>query len=240
MNYPAGLRVNARELENGVLNIGYGMLHNHLLYPEIAKPVMIDGEAMGEQGMFTVNANQPDSLQFYKISDTGYFNYECDAYFSWEYRKKDTTLILYRPNSKEMPEMTTRYKRIARSFEADYPAPNPIYYFTRRTMLAGNFWVKDSLGRVVCEKLSIGLDGKIKGYAPFENHICYYNTEVYCGPHETEEIVLICTMDEKYDFHCKGYYYKRQGDGFQLLKRTWREEQDQYEVGPMLYHFYRL
>ena len=237
LNYPAGLRVNSQELKEDSLTIGYSVLHDHGLYPEISTFLMADGNRINEQGFLRISALKPDSLNFYKISDTHFFNYECDAYFSWQYGK-DTTLILYRPTSAELPEMTIRFKRIANKFSPEHPFPNPVYYYTRSKMLAGNFTLKDDHGKVLSQRVSIGLDGKMLGYAPFDHLRCYYSTEVYCGPHEPEDVVLTCSMDEKYDFNCEGYYYKSLKEGgFQFLDRMWIEKEEEYKVGSVRYSF---
>lgn len=238
-NYPAGLRVNGLELRDDSLVIGYGVLHDHSLYPEISTFLMADGERIYEQGYFMMNALKPDSLNFYKISETDFFNYECAAYFSWLYGK-DTTLLLYRPASAELPELTIRYKRITDKFLPDNPFPNPIYYYTRSKMLAGNFMLKDGLGKILSPRVSIGLDGQMRGYAPFDSLRCYFSTDVYCGPHELEDVVLTCSMDKKYEFKCEGYYYTSTKEGgFQLLDRAWIQEDDEYKVGGVKFNFIR-
>lgn len=240
IDYPVGLRVNGLELKGDSLNIGYGVLHDHNLHPEVSTFLMADGERIYEQGHFRMNARNPDSLNFYKISDTQFFNYECAAYFSWQYGK-DTALLLYRPASGELPEMTIRYKRITDKFLPDNPFPNPVYYYTRSKTLAGNFMLKDSLGKILSTRVYIGLNGQMRGYTPFDSLRCYFSTEVYCGPPALEDVVLICSIDKKYDFKCAGYYYKRiKGGGFQLLDRLWIQEDDEYKVGSVQFNFIRL
>jgi hypothetical protein len=239
-HYPAGLRVNSLELRGDSLIIGYGVLHDHSLYPETSTFLMADGERIYEQGYFMLNALKPDSLNFYKISETQFFNYECDAYFSWQYGK-DTCLLLYRPASAELPEKTIRYKRITDKFLPDNPFPNPVYYYTRSKTLAGNFILKDGHGKILSTRVSIGLDGQMRGYTSFDSLRCYFSTDVYCGPHEMEDVVLNCSIDKKYDFKCKGYYYNSiKGGGFQLLDREWKVEDDEYKVGAVKFNFIRL
>ena len=108
-------------------------------------------------------------------------------------------------------------------------------------MLAGNFMLKDGDGKILSERVSIGLDGRMNGYAPFDSLRCYYSTDVYCGPHESKDVILTCSMDKNYDFNCKAYYYNSLNDGgFQFLDRTWIVDDDEYKIGDVKFEFVRL
>ncbi|MBL7828241.1 MAG: hypothetical protein JNJ57_16535 [Saprospiraceae bacterium] len=238
-NYPVALRIQPKEQDDSYFRIGYGVLHDHMLHPEISGcKILATGDSICEQSYFMVNSQRPDSLNFYRLSpNEDFFNYECDAFFSWEYGT-DTVLLLYRPASAELPELTVRYVRVARSFKDDYPYPNPLYYFTRVRLLAGTFTVKDAAGKVVCTKLIIGEDGKMAGFLPFKNRLCYFSTDVYCGPQETEDVVLCCLVDDASEFDCDAYYYHALPFGvFQFLERKYNEESEEYEVGKVKYTF---
>jgi hypothetical protein len=50
LSYPVGLRVNSQELREDSLTIGYSVLHDHDLHPEISAFLMADGNRINEQG----------------------------------------------------------------------------------------------------------------------------------------------------------------------------------------------
>jgi hypothetical protein len=208
LNYPVGLRINLTEMEHGILNIGYGVLHDHSLYPEVSKYVVVEKDTVREGGNFFINTLKSDTLNYYKTTEISYFNYKCNSYFSWEF-SSDTTIILFRPKNQESQAETIRYKRISNTFSKDYLFPNPIYYYTRSKTLIGNYELQDGLGNILSTNFTIGLNGRTSGYEGFLNKSIYFSTEVYCGPHADGDIVILCDIDPKYDFDCSGFIYNR-------------------------------
>lgn len=208
---PVGLRINKVELIDSFLNIGYGVLHDHGIHPEISNYVVIDGDTIHEQGNFRINIEKQDSLNFYETSEIHYFNYESKSYLSWTF-SPDTAIILSRPASENLEEKTIRYKRIINSLNGNYLFPNPIYYYTRSKTLVGTYVLRDSLNKVVSSNFHIDFDGKTKGYHPFKDKIFYFSTDIYCGPKVTEDYIVLCCYDEKLEADCSGFIYKRMDD----------------------------
>lgn len=226
---PVALRINTKEMKDGVLNVGYGTLHDHFIRPEVSKYVIFDGDTIIEQGCFNINVLKADSLDFHCTSGI-YDFYGRKSYFTWKFTP-DTTLIIYLPATVNEQEKTIRYKRIAYNFSEEYPYPNPLYYYIRSRMLVGNYIVKDSTGRVVCKKMTIGLDGKSKGCNLFANKIFNISTDIYCGPESLEDYVLLYSFDKKFEVSSEVFIYNRITEnviGFYSGK--WENIEDQSEV----------
>ena len=237
-NDPVGLRINKLEIADSILYIGYSALHDHLIHPEISKFVVIGNDTIYEQGHFKINIEKSDSLNFHETSEIYFFNHECKTYFSWTFMP-DTSLILYRPASKEELEKTIKFKRISNSFKSSYLFPNPIYYYTRSKTLVGEYTLRDSLNKVVSTDFRIDHDGKSKGYLPFKDKIFYFSTDIYCGPELNEDFVVFCSYNEKLEPDCNGFIYKRIDEQtIQFHKSEWMTETEGYEklvVGKMIY-----
>ena len=45
-NAPVGLRINPSEIKNGILNVGFSSLHDHLLRPEVSEYMVINCDVM--------------------------------------------------------------------------------------------------------------------------------------------------------------------------------------------------
>lgn len=237
-NDPVGLRINKLEITDSFLNIGYSGLHDHMIHPEISKYAVVDGDTIYEQGHFKINIIKSDSLNFHEISEIYYFNYECKAYLRCTF-SPDTLLILYRPSTDKVEEKTIRFKRISHSFKPTYLFPNPIYYYTRSRTLVGTYTLRDSLNKVISTNFRIELDGKTNGYAPFNDKIFYFSTDIYCGPKTTEDFILFCSYNDKLEPDCNGFIYKRIDEkSIQFHKSEWITTPEGYRkqfVGKMIY-----
>lgn len=237
-NDPVGLRINSLELVDSFLNIGYSGLHDHMIHPEISKYTVVGKDTIHEQGHFQINIQRSDSLNYHQTSEIYYFNYECKAYFSWTF-SADTLLILHRPATEKEKEKTIKFKRISRSFKPNYLFPNPIYYYTRSKTLVGTYTLRDSLNKVISNSFRIDFSGKTNGYAPFNDKILYFSTDIYCGPETTEDFILFCNYNDKLEPDCNGYIYKRVDEKtIQFHKSDWVETPEGYEkqvVGKMIY-----
>jgi hypothetical protein len=235
---PVGLRINTLEIRDSTLNIGYSTLHDHSIYPEISKYVVIDSDTIHEQGHFEINISKSDSLNFHKTSEIYYFNYECKSFFSWTF-SPDTLLILHRPPTEKEEEKTIVFKRIINSFKPNFQFPNPLYLYTRSKTLAGTYTLRDSMNKVVSTNFKIYFDGKTSGYAPFKDKIFYFSTDIYCGPPASEDYISLCSYNEKLESDCNGYIYKRIDDKtIQFHKSEWISTPDNYEKhvgGKMIY-----
>jgi hypothetical protein len=234
---PAGLRINKLEITDGYLNIGYSVLHDHTIHPEISKYEVVESDTINEQGHFKINIVKSDSLNFYETSQIYYFNDECKAYFSWIY-SPDTLLILYRPGTEKEAEKTIRFERISHSIKPNYPFPNPIYYYTRCETLVGTYTLKDSLNKVISNDFRIDFDGKTKGYAPFSDKLFYFSTDIYCGPEITKDYIILCSFRDKSENDFIGYIYKRVDEiTIQFHQSEWIETAEGLEQieGKMIY-----
>lgn len=217
-NDPAGLRINSKEIKNGIVNIGYAELHHHLLFPEVSDYIVKNKDTIHEQGNFKINLNKKDSLGYFKTTDISYFNYDWVSYLKWN--KDKTSLTLYRPKGKGYEEKYIRYKRILTDFDTDYLFPNPIYYYTRSKTLIGNYTLKNNLGIILSDNLNINDNGIITGFELLDNFTAYFSTDVYCGyPHKHDLLMLFENIlnDESKSFHF--LYVKNKNGNINLFER---------------------
>ncbi len=204
-NEPVGLRINSFEIKNGILNIGFSSLHDHLLRPEVSEYIINGKDTISEQGHFKINLSEQNSLNEFPTTEIMFFsdNWKSSLILN------NNTIILYRPENKDFKERKIKFIRVKETFESDYEFPNPIYYYTRKTLLEGNYTLKDSTNKIITSDLKINSIGIIKGYAEFENKKIYYSTDIYCGPPALDELILICDKIEDYNPDCKGFVFKR-------------------------------
>lgn len=224
--FPVGLRINKQEISDSSLSIGFGVLHDHLIHPEISRFTVINNDSIFEQGHFRINFIKSDSLNFHQTSEIYYFSYESRAFLTWTF-SPDTALILYRPANQNEPESIIRFKRISNTFDVDYPFPNPIYYYSRIKTLTGTYVLRDSLNNVVSDYFQIKLNGTTEGYLPFQNKIFYFSTDVYCGPTLVEDLVLVCLFDDNLEPECNTFIYKRINEKtIEFRKSIWIENDE--------------
>lgn len=204
-NEPVGLRINSSEIKNGILNIGFSSLHDHLLRPEVSEYIINGKDTINEQGFFKINLSEQNGLNEFPTTEIIFFS---DNWKSSLILGKNS-VILYRPKNKNFKERKIKFVKIQETFDKDYPYPNPIYFYTRKTLLEGNYTLKDSTNNIITSELKINSKGIINGYAEFENKKIYYSTDIYCGPKALDELVLICDTLEDYFPDCKGFVFKR-------------------------------
>jgi hypothetical protein len=203
-NEPVGLRINSKEIKNGILNVAYALLHDHQIYQEVSKYTIIEGDTVQCQVCFDINIKKGDSLGYYRTTNisNGYFDHT--AYFKWQIQP-DTSIFLYYPKA----DYTIKYKRVKSSIDKDYPFPNPLYFYTRSRTLSGNYVLKDSADHVLAQNLIIKPDGKIFGYLPLENKTALFSTDIYCGIQLPEDLVEIYTWKGKQIEDYESYAYIR-------------------------------
>ena len=218
---PVALRINSDEMKNGILNIGYSVLHDHMLHPEVSEFLVKQKDTIPEQGNFKIDLSQKDSIGYFKTSEIYYFNYEWISYMKWN--TSDTTITLYRPKNEKHEEKYIRYTRIESSFKKNYQFPNPLYYYTRLKALVGSYILKDSVGNVLSNDLRIKQNGIISGYHKFQGFTAYFSTDIYCGPPVTNDFILFyedILNDESKGF---GFAFKKSDNGnISLYKREWK------------------
>lgn len=217
---PVALRINHKEIKDGILNVGYSMLHDHTR--DFSKYTIVDKDTLIAGKSFQINLEETDTLNYHLTTDIIYFNYQSKSYFYWK-ATEDTIITLYRPkaimNSKEK---AIHFKRIKNGFELDNPYPEPLSFYTRKLTLAGNYTLKDSIGKTLTNSLLIGENGLASGYSTFENKFIHFSTDVYgCLGKIHHDYILLCDVEKmKYP----KYIYERKGeDSISLYSREWRE-----------------
>lgn len=208
---PVGLRINPDEIQNGILNIGFSTLHNHSLFPEISTYKVAGGDTIWEEGHFTVNLLEADSLGYRRNSSIYYFDYNWISYIKWE-TGADPRILLFRPEGKENTEKTITFKRFQKGFKPDYPYPNPAYAYTRFRTLVGDYYVQDGRSNLLASQLRISENGSMIGFEPFEGQVCYFSTDIYCGPRETEDLIMIFQIEKPSNPKDKLYLYVREDE----------------------------
>lgn len=202
---PVGLRINLFEIKNGILNVGFASLHDHLLRPEVSEYMVIGKDTISEQGHFKVNLSEPVGLNKFSTTEIMFFS---DNWKSNLILEKNN-IILQRPEEKDFEEVKIKFIRVEKNFAKNYKYPNPIYFYTTKTLLKGNYILKDSVNKVISSKLKINSKGEIQGYVNLENKKIYYSTDIYCGLPVIDEQVLICGKFRGFDTDCKSYVFER-------------------------------
>ncbi len=217
---PVALRINSNEIKSGILNIGYSVLHDHKLHPEVSEFLVRQTDTIREQGNFKIDLNKNDSIGYYKISEIYYINHHWISYMKWN--STDTSLTLYRPKNEIHEEKYIRYKRIKSSFKKNYQYPNPLYYYTRLMTLVGNYILKDSVGNVLSNDFKIEQNGIINGYDKFQGFTAYFSTDIYCGPPVKNDFIIFYEDVLQNESKVFGFAYKKSDKGNILLfKREW-------------------
>lgn len=204
-NEPVGLRINTSEIKNGILNIGFSSLHDHLLRPEVSEFIVNGKDTIKEQGSFKIKLSDQNDLNEFPTSEIVFFSNNWKSSLILDKNK----IILYRPKNETFDKRKIKFIRIKETFDSDYKYPNPIYFYTRKALLEGKYTLKDANDKIITSELKINNKGEIKGYTEFDNKKIYYSTDIYCGPPTIDELVLICDKIVNYDTDCKGFVFKR-------------------------------
>ncbi|MCK0109860.1 hypothetical protein MWU58_11190 [Flavobacteriaceae bacterium S0825] len=233
-NYPVALRINSKEIKKGILNIGYSVLHDHLLHPEVSEYLINNKDTIREQGKYKINLKAKDSLNYYKTTDIYYFNYDWISYFTWDIN--NNSVSLYRPKGNGHEEKFIVFKRIPFEFKNDYLFPNPLYYYTRSKTLSGNYTLKDNLGNILSESLTIENNGIVKGFGLLDNFTVYFSTDIYCGPPAKYDLVMFfddILIDESEAFHY--LYVKNENGNIDFHNILSNKEDGTYILGERVY-----
>ena len=222
-NYPVAIRINSKEIKNGILDIGYSKLHDHNIHPE--------GSSLS---VFKIDLNKKDSVGYYKTTTIPYFNYEWISYLIWDINK--TSLKLYKPKGNEHQETFIKYKRVASKFKDDYLFPNPLYYYTRKKTIVGNYTLKDNEGTILSKDFEIKENGIADGFEEFENFTFYYSTDIYCGLPLKSDLIIIC--EDILNDESKTLVFlmdKDENGNINLHKREMSNEEEAYVLGEKIY-----
>jgi hypothetical protein len=207
--YPIGLRIQQKEEKDGILNVGFGVLHGHLFYPETSKYCIQNNDTIYEQGSFTIKLHQLDSLGFYEVQDLwDDYAISSKCFIKINY-KDDTSITILRKATAQIPQITLNYTKITSSFSKEYPYPNPRDYFLRQKTLTGNYSLKDSLGKKVSSNFAINNNGSIDGYKQWKNQKIEFVADVFCGGPASFDKVLIYDPNNIRQANSKLFIYKR-------------------------------
>jgi hypothetical protein len=188
---PIGLRIQSVEQNNDILTIGYGVLHSHFIHPEVSKLCIQNNDTIYEQGSFSINLNQKDSLGYYKIKDLyNVFEDRSPCYLKINYGK-NTTITILRKAVNETREILFNYQRITKTISQSYPYPNPRDYYVREKTLVGTYVIKDSADKVLSSNFKINPNGTFEGTNLWENQKIEFNTDVFCGGPANYDKVII-------------------------------------------------
>lgn len=232
-DFPAGLRINLKERKDSIINIGFAVLHDHDTYPEVSRFILDGKDTVWEQGCVDINLHETNKLGYVIHQDLGFFNYERKAYMY--YNKTDNVICIHHAKTDNIKAKMIRFVQIADTFDIDYQYPNPIYMFTRRAVLEGEYILEKANGDTLSHNLSIDKKGKIKGAAIFKDYIISYSTDVYCGNPQKEDIVR---LNKKSEF--KYFAIKVFNDRIDLYKREdYNYDTGKYTKGKKLYSLIR-
>jgi len=231
---PVGLRININEYDKStnLLNIGFSLLHDHLLHPEVSMYIINGKDTISEQGSFRIKIDT--KLNKYDYVINGKYIYD------WNYLRfnNDTTLSLY-----NIKGDTINYVRFKTKFKKNYNYPNPLYCFTREIVLKGKYILKDSLGNIITNKFEILENGKVKSKSIFDNYTVYYSTDIYCGPRTQEDFIMFVDniLIENSDY--KGFAIKLiNKNKIQLFERIWYTTEkgaDTYRLSDIKYELWK-
>lgn len=210
--YPIGLRIQSNEQKQGVLNIGYGVLHSHLLHPEVSKACIQNNDTIYEQGSFSIKLNQTDSSGYYKIPDLmDLYAIGSSCYMKISYQE-DTTITILRTATEQIGEIIIKFKRVTTKFTHSYPYPNPRDYYVREKTLVGTYVLKDSMDEIISSNFTISPNGMFNSTGLWANRKIEFVTDVFCGGPAIFDTVIIYDPNNINKTDVELYIYKRKDE----------------------------
>lgn len=204
------MRINPNEVNNDMAHIGFGYLHSHLIYDEVPHYMVQGKDTIYEAGNYSISLNKTDSVGWFGVENGDEID---DPLFKPVYGK-DTLILVKRGVG--MFDRVYVYRRIDRGFAPGCEHSNPLYYYTRKTILAGSYILKDSKGKVLSSDFSIGLDGFSKGFSLFDGLRFYYSTDIFCGgplSREVDRIVICASLTDENDQKYYVYRVNKKSNG---------------------------
>lgn len=215
-NNPVGLRINYEEIKGSNMNIGYSVLHSHLISPEVSGFTLSQAnDTIHEQGYFKIDINKGGTTGHFETTEIYPFCYEWKSFITYD--TINQKVIISRPPNERYDSTSITYIRIDTSFDKSYPFPNPIYSYLRNKVLTGEYTVRDSMNNVLTEKLTISQNGTMEGFEKFDNMIINLSTDIYCGPPVYLDLVLIFENIPDYDKKSYAYSLNQSKDGILQL-----------------------
>lgn len=218
--FPVGLRFNKSEIKEEIWNVGYSFLHDHFLHSEVSDYIVVNKDTIREQGRFKMNLNSNKKLfHLEPLKDSGAYFHNAKLSF-----KKGSITLLIKGFLKGREKVKVKYVKISSKFNEAYQYPNPLYYFTRKVVLSGDYILKDSLDNIIAKKITIKSSGKIVGAKRLKNNYIHYSTDVYCGPPTIDEIVFICENSNVKNLNCGVYVLKKKNDSSIILYKDYARD----------------
>jgi len=210
--YPIGLRIQSIEQKEGVLNIGYGVLHSHVLHPEVSKNCIQNGDTIYEQGSFSIELNQIDSSGYYRIPDLmDLYAISSPCFLKVNYNQ-DTTITIIRNATEQIDEIIIEFKRISTRFTRLYPYPNPRDFYVREKTLVGSYVLKDSTNKVISSNFTINPSGIFNNPGLWSNKKIEFVTDVFCGGPASFDKVIIYDPENIKNSDVELFIYKKNGE----------------------------
>lgn len=204
-----GLRINSTEIKDSIITIGFSRLHDHMLHPETSRYLVSGKDTIYEQGSLYINLLEQNEDSFLLHS---YFN---NKYFTSKKITFKNGQLFITDNKKKR----IAYVRITKDFPYSYP--NPLYYYTRKRVLAGTYILKDSTRKVVSKNLTINGKSIITEYKPLKGYTAFYSTDIYCGPPRLDDLVILCKDTVRFK-DCKVFVIKKKKNKIKLYRRSAR------------------
>lgn len=212
--YPIGLRIQSVEQKDGVLTIGYGVLHSHVLHPEVSRKCIQQNDTIYEQGSFFINLNQTDSSGYYKIPDLmSLYAIGSPCFLKIDYQLDDTTITIVRKATEQIDQIVINYKRITKSYTPSYAYPNPRDFYVRDKTLVGSYVLKDSTDKEISTNFTINANGTFNGIGHWQNQKIEFVTDVFCGGPATFDKVIIYDPENINNTDVELFIYKRNEEG---------------------------
>ena len=207
--YPIGLRIQSVEQKDGVLNIGYGVLHSHMLHPEVSRKCIQKNDTIYEQGSFSIKLNLTDSAGYYRIPDLmDIYVIGAPCYLRINYGQ-DTTITIFRAATEQIKEIKIEFLRVSNRFTDSYPFPNPRDFYVRDMTLVGSYVLKDSTDKVISQNFTINPNGSFEGIQQWENKKIEFVTDVFCGGPAVFDKVIIYDPENINNTEVELFIYKR-------------------------------
>ena len=226
---PVGLRINYQEVKDTKLNIGYSFLHSHLIRPEVSEFAIKDNnDTIREQGNFRIDLSKVLTDNSFETTEIYPFCYEWKA--NIKYNSQTETITLFRPKNERYDTLSIEYVRIDSTFNSNYQFPNPLYFYTRRNLLCGNYLVKDTTGKTIENDFTINPNGLMQGFEQFENNTIFYSTDVFCGEPVLHDLVIIEEDLLKEDGKTSAFGFNRKDNGDIELRKNRISEEVEGEI----------
>jgi len=183
-----GIVFNSKDTLKNCLFGNCSILHSHVIQQEKQFKVS------------KIDTLNPFSIIFYFETNNDTFNLYVSSFYhdtSTTFKLliiNDSLISLIQKSTTDESHEPIIYKKITSTFIENYSNPVAIYYYTRLRTFVGNYVLYDSTNKIVSKNFEMSVDGKMKGYKPFNDLLYEFSTDIYCGPKALFDLVVF------YDF----------------------------------------